>query len=125
MGNKVYKLEAALDLIHSGDTVATSGFGLCCHAEEISVGLEERFLQTGSPNHLTLYYGSGMSDWHGHGVDHFAHEGFLDCAVAGHYGAAVNLGQLIFENKVKAYNLPQVKHIVPAGTPEYVGAVAE
>lgn len=107
MGNKVYKLEAALDLIHSGDTVATSGFGLCSHAEEISVGLEERFLQTGSPNHLTLYYGSGMSDWHGHGVDHFAHEGFLDCAVAGHYGAAVNLGQLIFENKVKAYNLPQ------------------
>lgn len=107
MKSKVYDIEAALDMIHSGDTIATSGFGLCGHAEEISVRLEERFLHTGSPNHLILYYGSGMSDWHGHGVDHFAHEGYLDCAVAGHFGAAVNLGQLIFENKVKAYNFPQ------------------
>ena len=43
----------------------------------------------------------------GSGADHFAHEGMTSTVIAGHYNMAPKLGELIMQNKIKAYNLPQ------------------
>ena len=75
--DKVYTMEAALDLIQSGDIMASSGFGMAGMAEEVLLKLEERFLEKGYPRELTQYTGSGLSDSEGAGSDHLAHEGLL------------------------------------------------
>lgn len=107
MKNKVYSPEEAVKLIHSGDTISTSGFGLTAFAEEIAVHLEKSYLETGEPSNLTLYYCSGQSNWRGGGIDHFAHKGMLKRIIGGHYGAALSIGEMVMGNEVEAYNVPQ------------------
>ena len=47
--NKVTSLEDAVALIHSGDTVCTSGFVGIGTPEALLAGLERRFLDTADP----------------------------------------------------------------------------
>ena len=49
-------------MIENGSTVATDGFIGAAFAEELAVAVEERFLETGQPNNLTILYGAGQGD---------------------------------------------------------------
>jgi len=43
-------------LIRDGDTIVVEGFGGQCFAEELTLALEARFLQTATPTDLTLTF---------------------------------------------------------------------
>jgi len=105
--NKIMSARDAVKLIKPGDTVAISGFVGMAHPEQISVEIEKSFLETGSPNNLTLFYSAGQGDGDERAMNHFAHEGLVKRVIGGHWNMAPKLGKLALENKCEAYNFPQ------------------
>ncbi len=97
----------AASIVKDGMTITTSGFVGSCMPEALNKALEQRFLMTGSPKNLTLFYSSAQGNRDGSGADHFAHEGMTRRAIGGHWNLAPNLGRLVLENKIEGYNLPQ------------------
>lgn len=100
------KAEEAAGLIQSHSTVATIGMTLVSASESILKAIEKRFLETGEPKGLTLVHSCGQSD-RDRGIQHFAHEGMLRCIIGGHWGLQPRIMQMISENKVLAYCIPQ------------------
>lgn len=100
--------EEAVKLVKDGDTVTTTGFVASCNPETLTKALEKRFLETGFPKNLTLFYPSSQGNRDGKtGGDHFAHEGMIKRVIAGHYATAPRLGEMCVSNKCEGYNLPQ------------------
>lgn len=54
--------EEAAAMIKDDSTIATIGMTLVSASETILKAIEKRFLETGSPNHLTLVHSCGQSD---------------------------------------------------------------
>ena len=98
--------EAALK-VQDGDTIATGGFVSCACPETLSKALEKRFLETGHPKDLTLFFAAGQGHRDGTGGDHYGHEGMVKRVIGGHWDRAPRLGELALNNKIEAYNLPQ------------------
>lgn len=98
--------EAAL-MVQDGMTISTSGFVASGMPEALNRALETRFLETGHPRDLTLFFAAAQGNRDGSGGDHYAHEGMLKRMVAGHYNMNPEMGKLINANKLEAYNLPQ------------------
>ena len=65
--DKVVTAEEAVALIRDGDTVVVEGFAGQCFAEELTLALEARFLQTGSPSDLTLAFAVAQGNRQGRG----------------------------------------------------------
>ncbi len=97
----------AAELIRDGDTIMTDGFIGSCFAEELAIGLEQRYLDTGEPKNLTLVYCAGQGDGSARGLNHLGHEGLLGKVIGGHWNLVPRVQKLAAENKVEAYNLPQ------------------
>ncbi len=105
--DKIVTAHEAVALIRDGDTVVAEGFAGQCFAEELTLALEARFLQTGAPRDLTLAFTVAQGNREGRGFDRLCHEGLLKRAIGGHWGMAGELGKMAVENKIEAYNLPQ------------------
>lgn len=99
--------EQAALLVEDGMTIASGGFVSCACPEALSKALEMRFLETGHPKNLTLFFAAGQGHRDGTGGDHFGHEGLVKKVIGGHWDRAPRLGQLALSNKIEAYNLPQ------------------
>lgn len=99
--------EEAVQLVKDGDTITTTGFVQSSLPEALTKAIEKRFLETGAPKNLTLFYTSSQGNKQGKGGDHFAHEGMIKRVIAAHYATAPKLGQMCVENKCEGYNLPQ------------------
>ena len=98
--------EEAAAMIADNATVATIGMTLVSAAETILKAIEQRFLETGSPRGLTLVHSCGQSD-RDRGIQHFAHETMLSRIIGGHWGLQPRMMQLIADNKILAYCIPQ------------------
>ena len=96
----------AAELIRDGSTVATIGMTLISASESILKAVEQRFLDTGSPNGLTLVHSCGQSD-RDRGIQHFAHDGMLARIIGGHWGLQPRIMEMISNNKMLAYCFPQ------------------
>lgn len=105
--SKVISAASAAELIKDGDTVAASGFGLSCWAEEMGISIEERFLNTGHPQNLTVMHASAVGNRRDKGMSHFGHEGLIKRWIGGIAIASPGMAKLIEEDKCEAYNLPQ------------------
>lgn len=104
---KFMTAEEAVKLIKDGDILASEGFvGNTC-ADYLDKALEKRFLETGEPKNLTLFYCAGHGNGKDSCVNRFAHVPLLKRVVGGHWNLAPKLGKLASENKIEAYNLPQ------------------
>ena len=104
---RVLTAEEAALLVNDGDTIATGGFVSCACPEALSKALEKRFLETGHPRELTLFFAAGQGHRDGTGGDHYGHEGMVKRVIGGHWDRAPKLGDLALSNKIEAYNLPQ------------------
>ncbi len=98
--------DEAAALINDNSTIATIGMTLVSASETILKAIEKRFLETGSPNHLTLVHSCGQSD-RDRGIQHFAHEKMLHKIIGGHWGLQPKMMDLIAQNKILAYCIPQ------------------
>lgn len=96
----------AADLIPNRSTLCTVGMTLVSASESILKAVEQKYLEKGEPNHLTLFHTCGQSDRRD-GIAHLAHEGLLDRLIGGHWGLCPPLMDMICKNQVEAYNLPQ------------------
>lgn len=104
---KVITAEEAAMLVKDGDTLSTGGFVSSACPEALSKALEKRFMETGHPKDLTLFFAAGQGHRDGTGGDHYGHEGMVKRVVGGHWDRAKRLGDLALANKIEAYNLPQ------------------
>ena len=125
---KVVGAADAVQLIRNGDCVAIGGFGGIGFAEALTLALEQRFIDTGSPRDLTLVVGACPGDLKGRGIDRLAHEGLIKRVISGHWGFAPKLQGLAVMNRIEAYNLPlgciaQLFRDIAAGRPGLISRV--
>lgn len=99
--------DAVREYIKDGATITFGGFIGSAHPEEVSLTIEQEFLNSGKPNNLTLLYCAGMGDGKEKGLNHLGHEGLVSKVIGGHWGLVPKLQKLALENKIAAYNLPQ------------------
>lgn len=104
---KFVNAENVVNLIPNGATIGIGTFVGCNIAEDVLTALETQFLEKGTPHDLTVVHCAGMGDGKNAGGNRFAHEGMLKRIVAGHFNMAPNLGKLMLDNKLEAYNFPQ------------------
>ncbi|QJX61546.1 acyl CoA:acetate/3-ketoacid CoA transferase [Niallia circulans] len=105
--SKVISSKHAALLIKDNDTIAASGFGLSCWAEEMGIAIEDAFLQNGHPRDLTVIHASAVGNRKDKGMSHLAYQGLIKRWIGGIASASPGLAKLIEEDKCEAYNLPQ------------------
>lgn len=105
--SKLISSKEAAGLIFDGAVLGVCGFIGTGVAEEIHQRVEQRFLETGKPENLTLVYAAGIGDGGEKGLNHYAHEGLIKKVIGGHWGLSPKLQPLVAGNKIEAYNLPQ------------------
>jgi propionate CoA-transferase len=106
--NKFMSPEEAAALVRDGSTVLLTGSGGgLMDADFACGGLEKKFLETGSPQNLTLVHISGIGNRNERGVSRFAHKGMVKRVVGGHWGWSPGMVRLALDNEIEAYNLPQ------------------
>jgi propionate CoA-transferase len=111
--SKVISLADAARLIPDRATVTvSSSSGLGC-PDAMLRAIGERFAVEGKPRGLTSIHPIAAGDMYGiDGIDHLAIPGLLKRVVAGSYPSGPStmpspkIWQLIYENKVEAYNIP-------------------
>ena len=104
---KIIPVEDAVSVVQDGDVLATSGYGGHGMPEQLLVALEKRFLETARPKGLTLIHATGQDDAMDKGLNRLAHEGLLQRVIGGYFGLTPKISQLVQENKIQAYNLPE------------------
>ncbi len=105
--SKVISLDQAAGLINSGDSVVWSTVGMSFFSEAVAKALENRFQTTGQPTDLTLIHDCGCGDGKDKGMSHLAYPGLVKRLISGHTGQAPKMANLISEDAIEAYLLPQ------------------
>jgi propionate CoA-transferase len=104
---EVVTSEEAISHIKDGDTVATGGFTTTNLPFELLNVLKDRFLKTGKPRGLTVIQPAGQSGGKGVGFDMLGNDHLIKKFIFTHSGKAPLMSELMMNNKIIAYCLPQ------------------
>jgi propionate CoA-transferase len=104
---KIVDAADAVAVIHDGDVVASAGYGGNGTPDQLFVALEQRFVESGTPRGLTLVFSTGQGDMKERGLNRLAHEGLVRRVIGGYFGLSPRIENLIVENRIEAYNLPE------------------
>ena len=121
--SKIVPAEAAAALVRDGCVVGvTGGGGGLVEPDAILEAIEERFLETGAPNNLTLVHALGLGDRARRGVNRFAHAGMVKRVIGGHWVWSPRMQSMARSNEIEAYVLPagvitQLMREIGAGRP--------
>jgi len=106
--NKIKTAKEVASMIENGKVYCVEGFVFSGQADEVLKAIEDRFLETGEPNNMTLLYSAGQGNKAtGGGTNRLAHAGMTTKVIGGHYNQAPRLGDLAMANEIVAYNFPQ------------------
>ena len=106
--SKFMTAEQAAAMIRDGATVAITGSGgLVLEPYRVLEAVEKRFLESGSPNGMTLVHASGIGNKKEAGVTRFAHRGMVRRVVGGHWGWSPEMQEMAVNNEIEAYNFSQ------------------
>ncbi|MGB0854794.1 MAG: acyl CoA:acetate/3-ketoacid CoA transferase [Pikeienuella sp.] len=105
-GKVVSPAEAAA-LIKDGDCLTTSGFVGIGVPDELLAAIETRFVETGAPRDLSLFFAAGQGDGKDRGLNRLGHEGLLKRVIGGHWGLIPKVAKLATAGKIEGWNLPQ------------------
>ncbi len=98
----------AVAMIQPGDTVAIGGSGGGLVEPDLLLKcLGQAYEANQSPGNLTLVHTTGIGDRVGGGMDHLARPGLAKRIIAGNWGMAPRMSQMVLENQFEAYNFPQ------------------
>jgi propionate CoA-transferase len=119
---------AAAQLVVSGWTITTGGFGSCGHPEAVTAALQERFAREHLPTNLTLVFSAGQGDKGDCGINRLGKPGLLARVIGGYWALAPRLGELAKIGVIEAYNWPQgvisqMFRAVAAGAPGIISGV--
>jgi propionate CoA-transferase len=122
MKKKLVSAREAAELIAPGDTITTSGFVGIGVPEALLAALEERFIETGEPDGLSLIFAAGQGDGKERGLNRLGHKGLLRRVIGGHWGLIPKVAALALDGQIEGWNLPQgvISHMyrdIAAGKP--------
>ena len=97
----------AVACIRDGDCVILNNFLSLINAEQLSMALNRRFRETGSPKHLTIYCAAGLGGWEPRSeCEEIVCLGAVDTVICSHFASTPETARMILNNEVEAYNLP-------------------
>lgn len=105
--DKVITADQAIALIGDDNVICTTGFVQSCIPEALHAALEKRYVETQSPQNLTLIMCAGAGDSKGLGTGRLHHEGLLKRVIAANFGRMPKVAEAAADNKIQGYNLPQ------------------
>lgn len=113
---KIIKANQVGKLIKDNSQVMIGGFIGSAVPEEIIIELREYYLKHNKPNNITLIFCAGQGDGKDRGINHLAYPGLVNKVIGGHFGLSPKLTELINENLIEGYNLPQgiMSHLIRA-----------
>ena len=128
MLNKVVSQRDAAALIHSGDTVTTSGFVGAGVPDALLKALADRYDDESHPRDLTLLFAAGQGDGKERGLNRLAAPGLVRRVVGGHWGLIPKLAARAVAGEIEGYNFPQgvISHLyrdIAAGKPGTISHV--
>jgi propionate CoA-transferase len=104
---KIVEPADAVAVVHSGETIASVGYGGNGTPDQLFNALEQRFLEAGTPSDLTLVFSTGQGDMKDKGLNRLGHEGLVRRVIGGYFGLSPRIERLIVDNRIEAYNLPE------------------
>ncbi len=128
MLNKVVSQRDAAALIHSGDTVTTSGFVGAGVPDALLKALADRYEEESHPRDLTLLFAAGQGDGKERGLNRLAASGLVRRVIGGHWGLIPKLAARAVKGEIEGYNFPQgvISHLyrdIAAGKPGTISHV--
>ena len=105
--SKIRTADEVAAMIEDGSTIGVCAFGLAGWPEEVAQSIEKRFLEVGHPCNITCVQGSIAGDWKEKGTTRFGYEGLVKRWVGAFIGSSPKMAQMIVENRIEGYNLPQ------------------
>ncbi|MDD3219911.1 MAG: acyl CoA:acetate/3-ketoacid CoA transferase [Lachnospiraceae bacterium] len=104
----VISAKEAVNMIQDNTTLGIIAMTQVSASTAILKEIEKSFMENGHPRALTYLHTCGQaSAGQPGGMQYIAHEGLLKRVIGGHWGQSSNMMNLIKENKIEAFNLPQ------------------
>lgn len=125
--NKRMDMRSAVAMIQDGDGVAVSGAMLNASPRALLTAIGDCFQETGYPRGLTIMHGAGVGDLKKQGIYEISLEGLITRYIAAHYCFNQRIIDLINDNKIQAYNLPQgvLSHMYRAAAAGKIGEITK